>query len=166
LWLISLYNFWQGVLVLIIAKPYGDAIANCIFRRLGIPTSPDSNLWLICGSIGAELAVAAAPKLQGQLGAKIVIIAYGGVFRASVGLDRVERFYHLTGTEDNWAKLGKWIFPSRWLSDDAIICESTGNHKHLEYLSDRRSEISDKTYRALTLDKITQLSIWHELIDS
>jgi hypothetical protein len=166
LWLISLYNFWQAVLVSIVEKPYGNAIARCIVRRLGIPVSPNGNLWLICGSIGAGLAIAAAPKLQADLQAKIVIIAYGGVFRASAGLDRVERFYHLTGDRDNWTKLGKWIFPSRWLSADAIICESTGTHKHLEYLSDRRSEIHDRTYRTLTLDAITQLPIWHELIEN
>jgi hypothetical protein len=165
LWLVSLYNFWQAVLVSMIAKPYGNAIANCILNRVGKPASPNSNLWLICGSIGAALALAAAPKLQAELGAKIVIIAYGGVFSTSVGLDRVERFYHLTGTQDNWAKLGKWIFPSRWLSADKLICASTGNHKHLEYLSDRRSAIDNKTYRTLTLDTITQLPIWSELID-
>jgi hypothetical protein len=166
LWLISLYNFWQAVLVLTLAKPYGNAIAGCIIKRVGVPASPQGNLWLICGSIGAEMAIAAAPKLQAELGAKIVIIAYGGVFRASTGLDRIERFYHLTGTQDNWAKLGKWIFPSRWLSDNAIVCASIGNHKHLEYLSECRSEISGKTYRTLTLETITQLPIWQELVDS
>jgi hypothetical protein len=166
LWLISLYNFWQAILVTFVEKPYGNAIARCIIRRLGTPASPNSNLWLICGSIGAGLAVAAAPKLACNFGAKIVIIAYGGVFRASAGLDRIERFYHLTGTQDNWAKLGKWIFPSRWLSDNRLVCESTGNHKHLAYLSDRRSAIDRKTYRTLTLDIITQLPIWYELINN
>jgi hypothetical protein len=166
LWLISLYNFWQAVLVTIVEKSYGNAIARCIVKRLGTPTSPNGHLWLICGSIGAGLAVAAAPKLQADyLQAKIVIIAYGGVFRASAGLDRVERFYHLTGTQDNWAKLGARIFPSRRSSGDAFICVSTGNHKHLEYLSDSRSAIDNKTYRELTLDTITQLPIWRELTD-
>jgi hypothetical protein len=83
----------------------------------------------------------------------------------------VERFYHLTGSNDNWAKLGKLMFPGRWfpvgalrrsIADNRFLIQSTGNHQHLEYLSDRLSIISDTTYRSLTLSIITQLSIWQE----
>ena len=171
LWLISLYNFWQTALVTVVETSYGNAIARCIINRLGLPASPNSNLWLICGSIGAGLALAAAPKLQAQLQVNLIIVAYGGVFKASTGFDRVERFYHLTGSNDNWAKLGKLMFPGRWfpvgalrrsIADHRFLIQSTGNHQHLEYLSDRLSIISDTTYRNLTLNIITQLSIWQE----
>ncbi|AFY91378.1 hypothetical protein [Chamaesiphon minutus] len=171
LWLISLYNFWQTLLVTILEKPYGNTIARCIGNRLGTAASRDRNLWLICGSIGAGLALAAAPKLREELQVNLIIIAYGGVFKASAGFDTVDRFYHLTGSEDTWAKLGKFIFPGRWfptgayaraIRDNRTIEQSTGNHQHLEYLSDRRATISNLSYRTLTLDTITQLSIWQE----
>lgn len=161
LWLISIYNFWQTVLVTGLERYYGNAIANCIVARAGVP-APNGNLWLICGSTGAGLAIAAAPKLQADLQASIVIIAYGGVFRRSAGCEAVERFYHLTGTNDNWAKLGRWIFPSRWLPWEALICQSTGNHRHLEYLSDLQSSIPATTYRQQTLNTIVTLPIWQE----
>lgn len=171
LWLISLYNFWQTVLVTILEKTYGNTIARCISNRLGTAASLDSNLWLICGSIGAGLALAAAPKLREELQVNLIIIAYGGVFKASDGFDAVDRFYHLTGSQDSWAKLGKFIFPGRWfptgafaraIRDNRAIEQSTGNHQHLEYLSDRCSPISNLSYRMLTLNTITQLSIWQE----
>jgi hypothetical protein len=171
LWLISLYNFWQTVLVTCLEKPYGNTIARCISNRLGAAASLDSNLWLICGSIGAGLALAAAPKLQEELQVNLIIIAYGGVFKAAAGFDAVERFYHLTGSQDFWAKLGKFIFPGRWFPTGALarairdrraILQSTGSHQHLEYLSDRRSTIPSLSDRTLTLNTITQLSIWQE----
>ncbi|PSB50078.1 hypothetical protein C7B77_23195 [Chamaesiphon polymorphus CCALA 037] len=171
LWLISLYNFWQTVLVTILEKIYGNTIARCISNRLGTAASLDSNLWLICGSIGAGLALAAAPILREELQVNLIIIAYGGVFKASAGFDAVDRFYQLTGSQDNWAKLGKFIFPGRWfptgayaraIRENRAIEQSTGTHQHLEYLSDRQSLISNSTYRILTLNTITQLSIWQE----
>lgn len=171
LWLISLYNFWQTVLVTILEKTYGNTIARCIGNRMGAAASQDRNLWLICGSIGAGLVLAAAPKLREELQVNLIIIAYGGVFKASAGFDAVDRFYHLTGSQDNWAKLGKFIFPGRWfptgayaraIRDNRAIEQSTGNHQHLEYLSDRQSTISNLTYRTLTLNTIAQLSIWQE----
>ncbi len=161
MWSISLYNFWQTVLVTGLERSYGNTISRCIVARVGIP-DPNRNLWLICGSTGAGLALAAAPELQADLQASIVIIAYGGVFRRSAGFDRVERFYHLTGTNDNWTKLGRWIFPSRWLPWESLICLSTGNHRHLEYLSALQPSISATTYRQQTLNAIVTLPIWQE----
>ncbi|NES81619.1 MAG: hypothetical protein F6K10_09540 [Moorea sp. SIO2B7] len=171
LWVISMHNFWQTVLVTGLEKTYGNAVARCIINRLGFPASADGTLWFICGSTGASLALAAVPKLREQLQVSFIIIAYGGVFRASPGFDHLEGFYHLIGESDIWAKLGQLLFPGRYLPIGALARASkenrfrvqyTGNHKHLEYLSDHFSVAQAKTYRELTINTLTKLSVWQE----
>lgn len=168
LWAISLHNFWQTVLITGLERMYGDAVARCIINRIGLPTASESTLLFICGSTGASLALAAAPKLKERSQMRLTIISYGGVFRSSPGLDCVERFYHLIGEKDSWAKLGEFIFPGRWLRRGALerarqelrfSVHYTGKHKHMEYLSDRSPSPQAKTYRELTLDTIKQLDI-------
>jgi hypothetical protein len=171
LWVISLHNFWQNVLVTGLEKTYGNAVTRCIINRLGFPVSADGTLLFICGSTGASLVLAAAPKLRKELQVSLIIIAYGGVFRASSGFDYVERFYHLIGENDAWVKLGQVVFPGRYLpigaleraiKENRFSVQYTGNHKHMEYLSDRESATQAKTYRELTLNAITKLSFWYE----
>lgn len=168
LWLISFHNFWQTVLVIILEKTYGNTMARCLINRLGLPPSQDGTLWFICGSVGASLALAAAPKLKEELQMSLIIITYGGVFRASPGFDCVDYFYDLIGEKDVVAQLGKIIFSGRNLSrctlekakqENRFRLEITGEHKHMEYLSDRLSPIHQKTYRQLTLNTITQLLV-------
>lgn len=173
LWLISLHNFWQALLVIVLEENYGKTIANCLINRLKISASSEGTLWLICGSIGANLALAAAKQLKKELSVRLIIIAYGGFFRGSMGFNYTDRFYHLIGHKDNWQKLSNLIFPKRYLPIGALAKAKkeqrftiyyTGEHKHLDYLSDRLCLAEGKTYGEMTLTVLTNLSIWQEML--
>lgn len=175
-WVMSLHNFWQTLLTIVLEKQYGRAVARCISHRIGQPRSANSTLIFICGSAGASLALAAAPILKEGWQVRLIIISYGGVFRASPGLNSVEHFCHLIGTKDGWAKWPELIFPGRlgkWGSlkkaqqEHRFTQHWTGGHGHLSYLSDRLAPespepLSPKTYQALTLDVITELQVWQD----
>ena len=161
LWVISLHNFWQTALTVCFEKVYGNAVARCIINRIGLPKSDNSSLIFICGSTGANLILAAAPTLKQQLRSHLIIISYGGVFRSSKGFDLVDKFYHLIGQKDIWAKLGEIVFPGRLFSwgyfnkakqENRFSIHYTGEHEHLNYLSNKLPESQSESYRELTLN--------------
>lgn len=179
LWVISLHNFWQTLLAIWFEKAYGTAVARCIINRIGLPRSQhNSTLVFICGSGGAAYALAAAPQLRKLLQVRLMIVSYGGVFGSAQGFDSVANFCQLVGEKDNWAKLGEVVFPGRWLpmgylaqarKEKRFSVHYTGDHEHFGakgYLSDRSPKPQEKTYRELTLDTVTKLSIWEETMDS
>jgi hypothetical protein len=169
LWVMSLHNFWQTILIVLFPKKWGSAVARCIDNRLGISPENGRTLLFICGSSGAAIALAAAPFLPESLQANLIILSYGGVFNSSPNFGSVDKFYHLIGERDYWVKLGEIFFLNRWLSMESLAkarienrfsIHSTGCHKHFGaegYLSDRAPKNQDKTYRQLTLNVIYDL---------
>ena len=137
LWLFSLRNFWQTMLATWGDRAYGRSVAACIMQRLGsVPPGPNRSLLLLCGSTGAAMAIAASPYLKQQTGARIRIIALGGVWGGVRGWAAVDEFHQLLGTRDLWARLaGCW--PGCWLpfrhcqrAAHKFQRHTSGPHKH------------------------------------
>ncbi len=171
IWITSLHNFWQTILLTWFEKTYGAGVGRCIINRIGLPLTPhNSTLILICGSAGAAYAVAAAPTLK-LLKVRIIIVAYGGVFGSAKGFDSVDQFFQLTSEKDEWARLGNLALIGLGLFKGALrkaqqenrfSLHYIGKHKHMEYLSNRDDELNGKTYRDLTLDATLSLPIWQD----
>lgn len=168
LWVMSLHNFWQTILILGLTNSYGKDIAHCLLNRIGLPKSNASQLIFLSGSTGTGMALACLPYLKPYLSCKVMIISYGGVFGLSPGLNDVDQFFHLLGNRDYWAKLAKIVLLNRGniptyftkaQAEKRLFIVSTGDHKHLDYLSDRPSQNSQKTYQQLTVETILGLKI-------
>lgn len=168
LWVMSLHNFWQTILILGLTNSYGKDIAHCVLNRLGLPKSTPSQLIFLCGSTGTGMALASLPYLKQYLSSKLIIISYGGVFGLSPGLNDMDQLFHLVGNQDYWAKLGEILLLNRGdyttvftkaKQENRLFSVSTGEHKHLDYLSDRNSQTNLKTDQQLTLETILNLKI-------
>ncbi|WRH66286.1 MAG: hypothetical protein RSE13_22155 [Planktothrix sp. GU0601_MAG3] len=168
LWVMSLHNFWQTILILGFTNYYGKDIAHCLLNPIGLPKSNSSQLIFLSGSTGTGMALASLPHLKKYLPCKLMIISYGGVFGLSPGLNDVDQFFHLLGNQDHWAKLAEIILLNRGNISTAftkaqqekrLFIISTGEHKHLDYLSDRHSQNQLKTNLQLTLETILNLKI-------
>jgi hypothetical protein len=168
LWVMSLHNFWQTVLILGLPNNYGKNIAHCLLNRIGLPKSTHSQLIFLSGSTGTGMALTSLPYLKQYLPCQLIIISYGGVFGLSSGLNYVDQFFHLLGNQDNWAKLAEILLLNRGniptvftkaQQENRLFKVSTGEHKHLDYLSDRYSQNQLKTNLQLTLETILNLKI-------
>lgn len=166
LWVMSLHNFWQTILLMIFPNLYSQGIANCVLNRIGFPQSAESQLILICGSTGTGMALAAIPYLKQSLSSQLIIVSYGGVFKAFPGLQQVDQFFHLVGSRDIWAKLSQKIFFETGLNsnqftqaqqNNKLRIEITGTHQHLDYLSESLASNDHQTYQSLTLNVILNL---------
>ena len=174
-WVWSLHNFWQTLLVIYFERAYGAALARCLVNRIGLPPAESNNtLLFICGSAGAALALAAAPYLKERLPARIVMIAYGGVFGSARGFEAVDTCCQLVGENDGWARLAGAAFPGRWLiggpcararAENRFRVYPIGPHAHFGpkgYLGQVFLESEGKNYRDLTLKAIMALQVWEE----
>ncbi len=168
LWVMSLHNFWQTMLLMMLPNVYSRGIAHCLLNRIGFPKSSESQLILICGSTGTGMALAAIPDLKQSLSSEVVIISYGGVFGLSPGLQQVDQFFHLVGSRDIWAKFSQKLllethFNSDWFTqaqqDNRLWIGISGDHQHLDYLSECSSPADSQTYQDLTLNVIFNLPL-------
>lgn len=168
LWVMSLHNFWQTILILGLTNYYGKDIAHCLFKHIGLPKSTPSQLIFLCGSTGTGMALASLPYLKQYLPAQFMIISYGGVFGLFEGLNDVDQFFHLLGNQDHWAKLAEILLINRGnhstvftkaQQENRLFIISTGEHGHLDYLSDRYSQTNLKTDQQLTVETILNLKI-------
>ncbi len=168
LWVMSLHNFWQTILILGLTNFYGKDIARCLFKHIGLPKSTPSQLIFLCGSTGTGMALASLPYLKQYLPSQFMIISYGGVFGLFEGLNDVDQFFHLLGNQDHWAKLAEILLINRGnhstvftkaQQENRLFIISTGEHGHLDYLSDRYSQTNLKTDQQLTVETILNLKI-------
>lgn len=81
--------------------------------RHGYELGSGKRVTLVGWSGGAQVAVGAAWYLGGA-GIAVDVVSLGGMLSDDPGLDRVGRVWHLYGTRDGWARMGRVIFSGRW----------------------------------------------------
>ncbi len=169
-WQMALRNYWQAHLCILFNDTFGKIVARCISNRIaGEKQSFPSSLYVIAGSAGAAMILAASPFLKKQVpDLKIIIISLGGVFGSNRGFDCIAAFYQLEGSNDIWAKLPAYFLISRWLpftalqkakNDNRYRYYCTGDHTHFGrkgYLSETIS-VKGITFAQLTQQKILEL---------
>ncbi len=69
---------------------------------------------LIGVSGGGQVAMGCTPHLARLLGAPVSVISLGGVLTSDPAVLAAEHVYHLQGTRDNIAGVGKLLYPGRW----------------------------------------------------
>lgn len=178
LWAWGLHNFWQFAFASVYERAYGGDIAQIIVSRLqcaGVPSG--SPLLIVCGSAGAQVALASAPFLRAKGYERIYMVSLGGAFGSPHGLSAITRFAQLVGAKDSWSRAGAWLFPGRRMS--ASTCASAqqegrltfhriGPHGHYgarSYLDDIHTLPDRKTYADKTFEAILQLPWWQEWAD-
>ena len=175
LWVWALHNFWQFALASVVESKYGRDIAQIMLQRLSkTGAAPGCPLLIVCGSAGAQIALAAAPFLRVGGHESIYMVALGGEFGSPHGLEAVTRFAQLTGEKDDWSKAGTWLFPGRWHStstcalaknEGRLTIHSIGPHEHFgarSYLDDANVMPDGRTYAEAAFAAITQLKWWQE----
>jgi hypothetical protein len=120
--LAMLINFRNIFQVAVSADPRYGPIANLGVARairdglLAAGYTPGSAVpvTLLGSSGGGQMSLGAAYYLRPLLRAPIFVISLGGVMGNDKGIERVERLWHLYGTEDPVQALGAKAFPGRW----------------------------------------------------
>ncbi|MGG6265563.1 hypothetical protein ACQ4M3_06105 [Leptolyngbya sp. AN03gr2] len=183
--LVKIRNLWQFAMSADdrYSPIYSQGIAKAVVDRMNAahPISPHQpiNIILMGTSGGVQIALGAAPYLKDSLNAKLTVISLGGCFDGGVGLQSVQRMYHLHGQYDWVDDVGAIIFPSRWQwvgsssideakKQERYEARMSGPHTHdgetgyfgLGKLENSRSA---KTYVQLTLEQLNQLPIWAEM---
>ncbi len=175
LWVWGLHNFWQFALAAVCEGSYGKDVARIAVERLrlaGVPSG--SPVLFVCGSAGAQVALACAPALREQGYEPIYVVALGGAFGSPQGFKAVVRFAQLTGEKDGWSKVGAWLFPGRRLSmstcaralkEGRMAVYEIGPHGHYgaySYLDNAHFLPDGRTYADMTFAAIVQLPWWKE----
>lgn len=96
---------------------YNRATATTIVHRLvehGYPLGSGTPVTIIGYSGGGQIALGAATYLRPTLNAPLQLISLAGVMHDDVGLEAVDRMYHLYGERDGFSHLGAIVFRDRW----------------------------------------------------
>ena len=102
-------------------RRYGQVYSFGIARRIalalvhgGYRLGSNRPIVLIGVSGGGQVAMGCTPHLARILGAPVSVISLGGVLTSDPAVLAAEHVYHLQGTRDNIAGVGKLLYPGRW----------------------------------------------------
>jgi hypothetical protein len=120
LWLIATsHNLFQ--VAVSADRRYGLVYSFGIARRIalelvrsGYHVGSSRPIVLIGVSGGGQVAMGCTPHLARLLGAPVSVISLGGVLTSDPAVLAAEHVYHLQGTRDNIAGVGKLLYPGRW----------------------------------------------------
>jgi hypothetical protein len=96
---------------------YNLGVARAIrlnLLRHGYRLGSGTPVTLLGWSGGGQIALGAAWYLPGLIGAPVRVISLGGVMSDDIGIQRVERLWHLWGQKDPLAPLGERLYAGRW----------------------------------------------------
>jgi hypothetical protein len=180
--LIKIRNLWRFAISADdrYGEVYNQGIADAILERMNAvyPLSRSQQplqIVLIGTSGGAQVALGATHYLEQWLDARLSVISIGGVFDGAAGFETADQIYHLEGTQDWIADLGRVLFPSRWpwtvgspfnraQRQDRYQAQSIGPHAHdgTEGYFGLAEVNPGTTYVELTLTEVSELPLWPE----